>query len=79
MNRCCLSSLAGYRWPGAAPLPVRAGAFELESTVTESAIVDQAVAAAEIHWSVPYGNPLSKYGCSQMASVLGKSDPVGLG
>ena len=26
-----------------------------------SAVVAQAVAAAEIHWLTPYGNPLSKY------------------
>jgi len=40
------------------------------STAPVSAIAAQAVPAAEMNWSWPYGNPLSKYGCSQMARDL---------
>jgi hypothetical protein len=40
-----------------------------------SACVAQLVADAEIHWSCPNGNPLSKYGWMGMARVFTCHDP----
>jgi hypothetical protein len=39
------------------------------------AIADQAVAAIEIHWSWPWGNPLSKYGWKPKARDLTCQEP----
>ena len=40
-----------------------------DSAAGVSAITAHAVPAAEMNWSRPYGNPLSKCGCSQIARV----------
>ena len=40
-----------------------------------SAIAAQLVAAAEIHWSCPWGKPLSKYGWNGMERLLTYHDP----
>ena len=40
-----------------------------------SAIAAQLVAAAEIHWSCPWGKPLSKYGWNGIERLLTYHDP----
>ena len=48
---------------------------DLARAAAISACVAQFVAAAEMNWSLPYGKPLSKCGCSGMARLRTNHDP----
>ena len=54
-----------------------AGRILAAPTSKAIACAAQAVAAVEIHWSCPNGNPLSKYGCILILRLRTYQDPSG--